>query len=75
VVRVSGTIRKAEQEAIKQAREMVIRARRETELHGALALEDILGEARPPAETDQHKDVLMLDASDSEDGALTDGDG
>lgn len=70
VVRVSGTIRKAEEEAIRRAREIILKARWEAEGRGDKTLESIFGK-------DDHaqtsKDVLMVDRSDSE-GGLSDDD-
>lgn len=71
VIRVSGTIRKAEEEAIRRAREIILRARREAEGRGDSTLESIFGRD-DQAETTG--DVLMVDRSDSEDG-MSDGDG
>ena len=66
VVRVSGTIRKVEEEAIRRAREDIIRARKEgraAEFEGKEAgdlLEDLLG----PGEGE---DQAMVEDEDGED--------
>lgn len=70
VVRVSGTIRKAEEEAIRRAREMILKARREIGEEGDSTLAALFGNK---AESTNEKDVLMVDRSDSED-ELSDGD-
>ena len=54
VVRVSGTIRKAEEEAIRRARELILKAQREAEDKGETALQGILG---GPVEEDSSKDL------------------
>jgi hypothetical protein len=42
-VRVSGTIRKVEEEAVKRARAFVLRAKRESEENALTRLDAILG--------------------------------
>lgn len=71
VVRVSGTMRKAEQEAIRRAREIILQARREAELKGSenTTLENIFGQDHNSKVT---KDVAMVDKSDSEMEDLSD---
>jgi len=77
VVRVSGTIRKAEEECIQRARELILKARREIGVKGD-AVNDIFG--APDANTEvgptKERDVLMVDRSDSEeeDEETDDGD-
>lgn len=63
VVRVSGTIRKTEEEAIRRARELILKAQREAEDKGETTLQDIFG---GQVEEDSSKDILMVDRSDSE---------
>ncbi|KAK0112768.1 hypothetical protein ONS95_014502 [Cadophora gregata] len=63
VVRVSGTIRKAEEEAIRRARELILKAQREAEDKGETALQGIFG---AQVDEDSSKDILMVDRSDSE---------
>lgn len=78
VVRVSGTIRKAEEECIQRARELVLKARRETGEKGDSTLDDIFGgtDGNSKAGTTKEKDVLMVDKSESEEEEEeTDGDG
>ena len=70
VVRVSGTIRKVEEEAIRRAREIILKARREAEGRGDKTLESIFGK---DDHTEVSRDVLMVDRSDSE-GDLSDDD-
>jgi len=67
VVRVSGTIRKAEEEAIRGAREMISKARRAMEGQSDSTLEGIFGKEENHAGAQSTKDVLMVDRSDSED--------
>ncbi|KAH8792887.1 Rpp14/Pop5 family-domain-containing protein [Hyaloscypha finlandica] len=73
VVRVSGTIRKAEEEAIRRARELILKARREIGEKSDSTLDDIFGGAG--AETTREKGVLVVDRSDSEEEEDSDGDG
>ncbi|KAL5325714.1 hypothetical protein ACEPPN_006844 [Leptodophora sp. 'Broadleaf-Isolate-01'] len=63
VVRVSGTIRKAEEEAIRRARELILKAQREAEDKGESALQGIFG---GQIEEGSSTDILMVDRSDSE---------
>lgn len=69
VVRVSGTMKKAEEEAIRRAREMILRARREVEGggDGDDVLEGIFGPDEVGARKERDLDVVMVDGSDSED--------
>lgn len=66
VVRVSGTIRKAEEEAIRRAREMMLRAKRELGDQSAATLESILGKPKDNRPVVADSEVLMLDASDDD---------
>jgi ribonuclease P/MRP protein subunit POP5 len=81
VVRVSGTIRKAEEEAIRKAREMILKTRRSIGEKSDTTLDDIFGAlgggGETEAETTKEKDVLMVDRSDSEEeeDGTDDGDG
>lgn len=76
VVRVSGTIRKAEEEAIHRAREMILKAQREAEDKGKSTLDGIFGGNETRKEEDNTKDILMVDRSDSgEEDEDSDGDG
>ncbi len=76
VVRVSGTIRKAEEEAIRRAREMMLRAKRELGDQSAATLESILGKAKDSRPVAVDSEVLMLDASDDDgEGYGSDDDG
>ncbi|TVY30230.1 Ribonuclease P/MRP protein subunit POP5 [Lachnellula hyalina] len=75
VVRVSGTIRKAEEEAIRRAKEIIVKARREAGEKGESTLDNIFGKTKDGT-TESTKDVLMVDGSDSEEeGYMSDGDG
>ena len=75
VVRVSGTIRKAEEEAIRRARELILKARREMGEQSDSTLDNIFGKGAGSTE-DSTKDVLMVDREDSdeENEELSDGD-
>jgi ribonuclease P/MRP protein subunit POP5 len=74
VVRVSGTIRKVEEEAIRRARELILKTRRQLGEESDSVLNDIFGSAE--AETTKGEDVLMVDRSDSEEEKDdSDGDG
>lgn len=81
VVRVCGTIRKVEEEAIRRARVLILKARRDIGEKSDSTLDDMFGgaeaEANPEAETTKEKDILMVDRSDSEDEeeGTDDGDG
>ncbi|CZS99863.1 hypothetical protein WAI453_003510 [Rhynchosporium graminicola] len=70
VVRVSGTIRKAEEEAIRRARDLILKAQREAQDKGEVALQDILGAQSD--EDDSTKAITMVDRSDSEGANDTD---
>jgi ribonuclease P/MRP protein subunit POP5 len=61
VVRVSGTIRKAQEELIRRAREMMLKAQRELDGQGDATLESIFGKGEGIT-----KDVEMADNSDTE---------
>jgi ribonuclease P/MRP protein subunit POP5 len=76
VVRVSGTIRKAEEAAIRSAREMILRARREFGEQSNEKLESMLGKPKENNPGNGDSDLLMVDRSDSEEEEeLSDGDG
>ena len=79
VVRVSGTIRKAEEEAIRRARELILKARRETGEKSNSTLDGLFGgsaEGISESERKNEKDMLMVDRSDSdEEEEDSDGDG
>jgi ribonuclease P/MRP protein subunit POP5 len=78
VVRVSGTVRKAEEEAIRRARELILKTRREIGEKSDSTLDDIFGgpEGNTEAEITEDKDALMVDRSDSEEEEEgSDGDG
>ncbi|KAF4624858.1 hypothetical protein G7Y89_g13311 [Cudoniella acicularis] len=66
VVRVSGTIRKVEEEAIRRAKEMIVKARRELGEHSDSTLDNIFGNGDKGAGVDSTKDILMVDGSDNE---------
>jgi ribonuclease P/MRP protein subunit POP5 len=66
VVRVSGTIRKAEEEAIRRARDMILKARREVGEQSDSTLDNIFGKGDSHVEADSTKDILAVDRSDSE---------
>lgn len=67
VVRVSGTIRKAESEAIRSAREMILRARHEIGDRTSATLDNIFGKVNCQQEAHAEADIIMLDGTDSED--------
>jgi ribonuclease P/MRP protein subunit POP5 len=81
VVRVSGTIRKAEEEAIQRARQLILKTRRQLGEESDSTLNDIFGraepEGNPEAENTKEKDILIVDRSDSEEEeeGSDDGDG
>jgi ribonuclease P/MRP protein subunit POP5 len=75
VVRVSGTIRKAEEEAVRRARALILKARRAMGEQSDLTLNNIFGKGDNHA--DSTKENLMVDRDDSgeeEDEELSDGD-
>jgi ribonuclease P/MRP protein subunit POP5 len=72
VVRVSGTMKLAEKEVIRRARELALRARREMGEQGNSTLDDIFGNAGADSITEE--DRLMIDGSDSEEDGCTDDD-
>lgn len=63
VVRVSGTIKKAEEEAIRRARELILKARQEVGEDGNSTLDNMFGGDKNAT---KDGDVLMVDRSDSE---------
>jgi ribonuclease P/MRP protein subunit POP5 len=67
VVRVSGTIRKAEADAIRRARDMIIRARRDLGEKSDATLDSIFGKPKGPALTTD-VDLLMVDRGTSDEG-------
>lgn len=71
VVRVSGTLRLAEKEVIRRAREMILKAREMGE-QGEATLDGIFGNTQELATTE--KDTLMVDRSDSEEDEEGDDD-
>jgi ribonuclease P/MRP protein subunit POP5 len=75
VVRVSGTIRKAEEEAIRRARELILKARREVSEQSKSTLESIFGKGEDHA-GGPTKDILQVDREDSdeEDEEISDED-
>ena len=73
VVRVSGTIRKAEEEAIRRARELILKARREMGEQSASTLDNIFGKTDNLA--DSTRDSLMVDRDDSEEDEELSDDG
>ena len=74
VVRVSGTIRKAEEEAVRRARELILKARRDMGEQSDSTLNNMFGKGDDQA--DNAKNTLMVDRDDSdeEDEVLSDGD-
>ena len=74
VVRVSGTIKKAEEEAIQRARQLILKARREMGEQSDSTLDSIFWKGEKHAQS--IKDTLMVDREDSdeEDAELSDGD-
>jgi ribonuclease P/MRP protein subunit POP5 len=75
VVRVSGTIRKAEEAAIRGAREMVLRARRELGEQSDEKLDSMLGEPEKNQPSNGDTEGLMADRTDSGEEEFSDGDG
>jgi ribonuclease P/MRP protein subunit POP5 len=71
VVRVSGTIRKAQEELIRRAREIILKARREMEEQGDVTLDSIFGKGEDRVDTT--KAIHMLDRSDTEEEDEFDG--
>ncbi|KAL9599485.1 MAG: hypothetical protein Q9219_003824 [cf. Caloplaca sp. 3 TL-2023] len=79
VVRVSGTIRKAEEEAIKRAKAAILKAKKDTGTGSSVALDAILGP--PPVENkmksfEKAADLTMSiedDESDNDDRGSEDG--
>lgn len=61
VVRVSGTIKKVEEEAIRRARQLILAAKDETTAKGADALNTLFGA------DDDAADVAMVDRDDDSD--------
>lgn len=70
VVRVSGTIRKVEEEAIRRARQMVLAAKDAMAGKESGALDSLFG-----ASKDSMKEVTMVDVSDNSGSEAEDDDG
>ena len=70
VVRVSGTIRKAQEEAVRRARELILAAQREQSEKSETTLASIFGKTGEASSTN---DVRMIDRSDSEEDGNSDG--
>ena len=66
VVRVSGTIRKAEEEAIQRARNLILQARRQMDQQSESTLDNILGMRYNHSGDSTTKDNLMVDREDSD---------
>lgn len=64
VVRVSGTIRKAQEELVKRAREMLLKAQRDVDGQGDSTLNSIFGKGE--GQSDPTSDIQMADNSDTE---------
>lgn len=64
VFRVSGTIRKAQEELVRRTREIMLKAQREVDENGDATLESIFGKVEDAA--DSTKDIQMADRSDTE---------
>ncbi|RFU31163.1 hypothetical protein B7463_g5158, partial [Scytalidium lignicola] len=74
VVRASGTIRKAEEEAIRRAQHLIIQARREVSDNNQTALENIFGKTTEGESS--LKNIDSADMSDIEDSEeMSDSDG
>ncbi|KAL8946654.1 MAG: hypothetical protein Q9222_006976 [Ikaeria aurantiellina] len=71
VVKVSGTIRKAEEEAIRRAKASILKARQEDHDGSSDALDAILGPAKERESTEQHEDmgepVMGIESEDMDD--------
>lgn len=77
VVRVSGTIRKAEQEVIKRARAAILQARGESHSGSSSALEAILGASSDGLSSKNQKDIPqpVVGIEDDDDSNDDDGEG
>ena len=73
VVRVSGTIKKAEEEAIRRARAAILKAKRDEKERGEDVLVGLLGTKGEQIREDQKEETnAALDALDDEDEMSTD---
>jgi len=76
VVRVSGTIRTVEEEAIRRARDLILRARRELGGRNDSTIDGIFSKDNNRQNIEHDQDFSMVDRSDSEEeDGLSDGDG
>ena len=75
VVRVSGTIRKAEEEAIRTAREMILKARRELGEQSESMLDNLFGKEKDNTAEELMNDIMMVDKSDEDEDEEEHGDG
>ncbi|KAH8678880.1 Rpp14/Pop5 family-domain-containing protein [Tricladium varicosporioides] len=67
VVKVSGTVRKVEEEAIRRAKEMIVKARRELGEQSESTLDSIFDKGDKQNEGSSTRDVMVVDGGDSED--------
>lgn len=71
VVRVSGTIKKSEEEAIRRARAAILRAKKDSSMDSMVGLNAILEHPNDDAQTDkkteQNDAVIGVEDSDDED--------
>jgi len=65
VVRVSGTIRKAQEEAVRRARELILAAQRDLSEKSESSLSGIFNKT-VEREDEGKSDAMMVDRSDSE---------
>ena len=64
VVRVSGTIRKAQEELIRRSRQMILKAQREMDEQGDSTLKNIFGKIEDTV--DSTNSIQMADRSDTD---------
>ncbi len=70
VVRVSGTIKKAEEEAIKRARAAILKANRESGEGDVDSLMGLLGKEKEPAVEDAQRTLGVKSDVSDEDGEI-----
>lgn len=76
VVRVSGTIKKSQEEVIRRARDIILKTRREMDEQSGSKLESIFGKGKDHNIEDSVNAMLKLDRNDSEvDEELSESDG
>ena len=74
VIRVSGTIRKAQEELVRRAREMMLKAQRDIDGQGDATLESIFGKGLDAVDSTNSTQVVDNSDTEEEEDELSDDD-